>query len=159
MDDPNRTNLKIALIMGVAVLAVAFVLYSIWVGYNSKPDPAALQAQALLAEAQAKEYQGQSSLVQAKADLVQAYPDTITAAGHTALQFGQALFLLLLGLGAGWLTFSFGASFIIRSSVNAYRDANAIRVLPQLQAAGPVQSLSAGGSGGRVCVQHQSTAA
>ena len=131
--DENRTNLRVALIMGASTLAVAFVLYTVFVGYVNRPNPAALQAEALLAEPQAKEYEGESSLIQAKANLVSAYPGTITAAGETALQFGLGLFLALIGLGAAYLIFSIGTSFMMRSSANAYRDVNAVRVLPKLQ--------------------------
>ena len=130
--DTNRTNLRVALIMGAAVIAVAVVLYVVFTGYINKPDPAALVAEAALSEAQAKEYEGESILVKAKADLVSSYPDTISAAGSTALQFGLGFFLLMLGLGAGWLVFSVGTTFVIRSSANAYRDVNAVRVLPKL---------------------------
>ena len=137
--------------MAAATFAVAFVLYTVFQGYMNKKDPATLQAEAVLVEAQAKEYEGESSVIQAKADLVSAYPDTITAAGETALQFGLGLFLFLVGLGACWLIFSIGTSFIVRSSANAYRDVNAVRVLPELQNANvPDGWITAGvtGSGG-----------
>ena len=149
--DTNRTNLKVAFLMAAATFAVAFVLYTVFQGYMAKKDPATLQAEAVLVEAQAKEYEGESSVIQAKADLVSAYPDTITAAGETALQFGLGLFLFLVGLGACWLIFSIGTSFIVRSSANAYRDVNAVRVLPELQNANvPDGWITAGvtGSGG-----------
>jgi hypothetical protein len=123
--------------IGIVVLVLLAVLAFPLVSAASKnlglPDESQLQAQArlseakavelggeaVLAEARATEYEGRSVYEAARADVIRAYENTITAAGSASFQFGIAILIILLALGALWVLINFGVYVGTRGVLNA----------------------------------------